>query len=267
MRARIPYLTPIAVSLGLLCAPGANVLAELQSQWIEYKDGDETLKGYLAWDDKFTGKRPGILVVHEWWGMNDYVRKRADMLASLGYVAFAPDLYGVGKVTRHAEEAKGWMQQITADIDHWTRRAELGLAQLKSSPVTDAERTAAIGYCFGGATAMQMAYAGMDIDGVVSFHGSLPVPKPEQEDNIKAQILIAHGNADPFIPAERIGQLQIALDRAGADWQMARYGNAMHGFTNPNAGSYGLDPIQYNEQADKRSWALMQQFLTDLFGE
>jgi dienelactone hydrolase len=176
-------------------------------------------------------------------------------------------MYGGAKQTRHADEAKGWMQQITSNIEAWQRRVLLALGQLKNHPKVDKERLAAIGYCFGGATAMQMAYAGADLEGVVSFHGSLPPATPAQADQIKAKILVAHGDADTFIPAERIAAFKQALSDAGANWEMNIYGGARHSFTNPYADGYGMDGLAYDEHADRRSWLRMLAFFEDIFGE
>ncbi|MGB5835372.1 MAG: dienelactone hydrolase family protein [Thiohalocapsa sp.] len=241
----------------------AHVRAEIQTETIEYKDGETSLKGHLVYDDSIEGKRPGVMVVHEWWGLNDYAKKRTEMLAELGYVAFAADMYGDDKVTDHAPDAKGWMQQITGNVDAWQARALSGLEILKGSELVDDDKLAAIGYCFGGATVMQMAYAGADLDGVVSFHGSLPAA-PDDAD-IKAKVLAAHGYADGFVPAEQVDAFEKSLAAAGADWQLAVYSDARHAFTNPNAGEYGIDMLQYNPEADKRSWALMQSFLGEIF--
>jgi dienelactone hydrolase len=241
--------------------------AALQSRTIDYKDGETPLKGYLVYDDAISGKRPGVIVVHEWWGLNDYARKRADMLAQLGYVAFAVDMYGDAKVTEHAQEAKAWMEQITANVDTWQRRALLGLSVLKKQDIVDTSKLAAIGYCFGGATVMEMAYAGADLKGVVSFHGSLPPATPEQQKHIKAKILANHGSADSFEPPERVQAFEQSLDAAGADWELAIYGGARHGFTNPEAAKHGIENVQYNAEADRRSWALMQTFFDEIFAK
>ena len=239
--------------------------AVMQQEEIRYKDGDVELKGYLFWDDAFSGKRPGILVAHEWWGLNDYSKLRAEMLAELGYVAFAADMYGDARMTRHADEAKGWMKQITANVDLWQRRAGLALEQLRSHPNVESTKLAAIGYCFGGATVMQMAYQGADLDGVVSFHGSLPPATPEQAAMVKARVLIAHGDDDGFVPAKRIEAFKKALSGAGVDWEMDIYAGARHGFTNPYADGYGMKGLAYHEQADRRSWSRMRAFFEELF--
>ena len=239
--------------------------AEVKIKEITYQDGDQKLKGYIAWDDSKKGKRPGVMVVHEWWGLDEYAKKRAKMLAEEGYVAFAADMYGVGKITNHAEDASGWMKQITANQDAWQKRAIAGLEQLKNSNHVDRSKLAAIGYCFGGATVMQMAYAGLDLDGVVSFHGSLPPATPEEAAKIKSRVLVAHGDIDPFIPAERITQFKKALNDANVDWEMNVYGGTKHSFTNPAADARGMDALAYDENADKRSWARMQSFFDEIF--
>lgn len=243
----------------------SNLWAEVRSKEVVYQDGDQQLRGYLAWDDAKKGKRPGIIVVHEWWGLNDYAKQRARQLAEEGYVAFAADMYGPGKVTMHAKDAQGWMTQITQNQQAWQQRALLALEQLKASPQVDSSRLAAIGYCFGGATVMQMAYAGADLDGVVSFHGSLPPASPEQAAAIKSRVLIAHGDADPFVPAERIVKFKKALSDANVDWEMDIYANTRHGFTNPGAGAFGMEQLAYNEKADQRSWQRMKDFFAEIF--
>lgn len=249
-----------ALLLALPLAAGAAI----QSEAVEYQHGDAKLTGHLVYDDAVTGKRPGVIVVHEWWGLNDYAKKRAEMLAELGYVAFAIDMYGDDRVTEHAPEASGWMKQITENVDQWQARALAGLDVLKEHERVDAERLAAVGYCFGGATVMQMAYAGADLDGVVSFHGSLPPATEEQQKNIKAGVLVAHGSADGFVPSERVLAFQQALDAADADWEMVIYGGARHGFTNPDAGKFGMDNLVYDAEADKDSWEEMKDFLAEV---
>lgn len=260
-------MNAIYASLVLLFALAPSVQAEVQSRVVEYQDGGVKLTGHLYWDDAIDGKRPGVLVMHEWWGLNDYVKQRARMLAERGFVAFAADMYGDNKVTDHARDAGGWMKQITANIDGWQQRALLGLGQLKADALVDADRLAAIGYCFGGATVMQLAYAGADLDGVVSFHGSLPPASAEQAARIKARILVAHGDADSFVPAERIHQFKQALTDAGVDWEMDIYGGARHAFTNPGADSHGMENLRYDPVADRRSWSRMQDFFAEIFTE
>jgi dienelactone hydrolase len=244
-------MAPLALAL-----VAGTAAAEVKTKAIEYRDGDTVLTGLLAWNDAAPGKRPGVLVVHEWWGLNDYAKSRAEALAAEGYVAFALDMYGDGKVTDHPDQAGAWMKEITANAEAWTRRAQLGLDILKSQEQVASGSVAAIGYCFGGSTVMQMAYAGTDLEAVASFHGSLP-PAPDSVTSIAPRVFVAHGRDDGFIPKERVLAFQDALDRIGATWDMTIYSGTRHGFTNPDAGSYGLDNLQYNERADKESWASM----------
>ena len=256
----------VAILVFLLVIIVDRADAKVQSKTIEYNDGNVALEGYLAWDDAIEGKRPAVLVVHEWWGLNDYARKRADMLAELGYVAFALDMYGKGKVTKHPQEAGAWAGEIRKNVAAWQRRAQLGLDVLRKQEHVDGARVAAIGYCFGGATVMQIAYSGAGVTGVVSFHGSLPPATNEQLKNIRAKILVCHGADDSFVPAERIEAFCKALDEAKADWQMISYGGARHSFTNPDADKAGLDGLRYNKEADARSWGHMKMFLKEIFG-
>ena len=253
------------LSFAMLLLASFGVNAKVVSETIEYKDGDVALKGYIYYDDAIQGKRPGVLVIHEWWGLNDYAKKRAAMLAKMGYVAFAADMYGDNKVTRHATDAKGWMMQITSNVEAWQNRANVGLTVLQNHTMTDHTKTAAIGYCFGGATVMQMAYAGSDVKGVVSFHGSLPAANETQAKAINSAILIAHGNADPFVPENNVTAFKQALDNAGVKYDFQGYDGAKHGFTNPDAGKYGISALAYDANADQQSWQAMQDLFTQIF--
>jgi len=244
-----------------------QAIAEIQTQVINYHDGDNPLQGYFSWDDSIEGKRPGVLVVHEWWGLNDYARQRTRMLAELGYVAFAVDMYGKDQVTKHPEQANAWMSKITENVDNWQHRADLGLQQLKAHKLVNADKTAAIGYCFGGATVLQLAYSGANIDGVVSFHGSLPAATESQYPNINTKILAAHGNADPFTPPEKVTAFMNSMEAADADWQLLSFGGVKHSFTNPGSASYGLDALAYDADADRRSWQAMQNFFAEIFSD
>jgi dienelactone hydrolase len=252
-----------ATTIALLISLPAQ--AKVVTKTIQYSDGDVALEGHMAWDDSIEGRRPGVLVVHEWWGLNDYARQRAERLAELGYVAFALDMYGKGKVTEHPQEAGQWAGVIRQNVDAWQKRALAGLEILKQHDLVDPQRLAAIGYCFGGATVCQMAYSGADLKGVVSFHGSLPAPEPEQASKIKAKLLVCHGAADAFIPTEQIAKFQKALEEADADWQMVYYSGARHSFTNPGADARGIDGLKYDKDADQRSWQHMQSFFNELF--
>ena len=241
------------------------VEAKVQSKAVPYTYGEGSFQGFLAWDDSVKGQRPGILVVHEWWGLNEYARSRAEQLAGLGYVAFAVDMYGKGKVTTHPEKAGEWAKLTTGNVDEWLGRAKEGLKLLQADPKVDPTRLAAIGYCFGGATVMQLVYGGAPVKGVVSFHGSLPLPPNANPINNSAKVLIAHGASDPFLTSDHIGQFKAALDNAEIDWQMIQYGGAQHSFSNPSANQYGVKGVQYHAQADQRSWMHMRQFFEELF--
>lgn len=254
------------LSFVLILLTAELAVAEVQTKRVAYRHGAVQLEGYLAWDDASSGKRPGILVVHEWWGLNDYVRGRAERLARLGYVAFALDMYGKGKVTHHPDQAGTWMKEVQANVKGWRERALAGLGVLRGHDLVDPGRMAAIGYCFGGATVLQLAYGGAPVKGVMSFHGALPLPSLAQAPPSAPKILLAHGNADPFVPDQQVTRLRAKLDSAGFDWHLIIYAGARHGFTNPDAGRYGLDALRYDKQADERSWTHMQLFFDELFG-
>lgn len=254
----------IPVLLMLLLA--APAVAEVKSKAVHYQHDDEQLTGYLYWDDVIDGKRPGVLVVHEWWGLNDYAKKRAKMLAELGYVAFAVDMYGDGKVTDKPAQAQEWMQEITTDVEGWRERASLGVEQLLKSGLVDEKRLAAIGYCFGGATVFQLAYSGSDVLGVVSFHGALPAAPAEAKGKIKARVLAFHGAADNFVAPEVVQNFQLKLQESQADWEFVIFGgDVRHGFTNPDAALFGIEDLKYDAQSDFDSWERMKLFFSDLF--
>ena len=256
------YRTLCWIVLGFSLASSA--IAEVRTRTVDYAHEGVKLQGFLAWDDRSDAKRPGVLVIHEWWGLNDYARQRAMQLAEQGYVAFALDMYGEGKVTKHPDQAGAWMKEIQQNLAQWVQRADAGLQVLKQQPVVDTQKLAAIGYCFGGATVMQMAYAGIDLDAVASFHGSLPTPAEDAGD-IKPRILVAHGNADPFVPPEKVDAFRQALEDAGAHWTMMEFGGVKHSFTNPSAGDYGIEALAYDAQADKQSWQMLLWLFEDTF--
>lgn len=239
----------------------------ISSKTISYKVGDKTYKGYLAWDPSIEGKRPGVLVVHEWWGLNDYARSRADQLARLGYVAFACDMYGDGKTTTHPSEAREMATQVRQSIDEWVKRAQAGLSVLKQQEQCDSDRLAAIGYCFGGATVLQLAYSGADVDAFVTFHAALPIPSPEQAKQIKGHIQINHGAADPMVTKETLDQLAKTLKNADAPHTVNSYPGAEHSFTNPHADEAGIKGLAYDANADRKSWAAMQELFAEVFNK
>ncbi|MCF8052593.1 MAG: dienelactone hydrolase family protein [Desulfobacterales bacterium] len=255
---------PIFAALILLLA-AVPAQAAVVTETVTYQHGGQPLQGILAWDDAISGKRPGVLVVHEWWGLNDYVKDRARRLAEMGYVAFAPDMYGVGKVTEHPSKAGEWMKTITENVEFWRHRALAGLSVLKSSAFVDTDRIAAIGYCFGGTTVQQLAYAGANLRGVVSFHGSPLLPGEGEAAQVRAKILICHGAADPFTQPDQLQKYLSEMGASGLDWQFIAYGGARHSFTNPGADAKGMEALAYNRTADMRSWAHMKLFFEEIF--
>jgi len=252
----------------LLLAFSTASLAEIQTRELSYQSADGTpLVGYYAYDDAIEGPRPGILVVHEWWGLNDYAKRRARDLAELGYSALAIDMYGQGKNTEHPADAQAFMQAATANAGNARGRFLAGLDLLKAQAQTDADKLAAIGYCFGGRVVLDMARQGVPLAGVVSFHGSLATSTPATPGSVKARILIAHGEADSFVSDQDIANFKREMEQAGARYQFNRYPGAKHSFTDPGADAHqaqGLD-IAYQKEADERSWADMQAFFKQLF--
>jgi dienelactone hydrolase len=254
---------------GLLCLPW-SAEAAVQGTEVRYQVGETELVGYLAHDDAIEGKRPGVLVVHEWWGQNDYARKRADMLAELGYTALALDMYGGAKVAAHPEDATKFMQAILGNLPEAEKRFHAAHDLLKNHPTVDADRTAAIGYCMGGGVVLYMAQAGAELDGVVSFHGSLAVSPAEAAETIQPRILVLNGAADPFTQAEAFGEFTRKMAAAKADFEIKNYAGVVHSFTNPAATETGKKfglPLAYDEAADRDSWERMQRFFAEIFGE
>ena len=243
----------------------STVWGAVKTENITYKVGDKTFKGVLAYDDALKSKRPGILVVHEFWGLNDYARKRAEQLAGLGYVAFAVDMYGDGKTTEHPKEAGAMAGMVRMNQKEWLARANAGLQILRDHPLIEGKSVAAIGYCFGGSTALQLANSGADIKAAVSFHGALPIPAEDEAKGIKAKILICHGAADSFIKEDTILKMRGVYDNAGVDYQMIYFGGAVHSFTVPDADPKKLAGIRYDPAADRRSWAAMRALFNEVF--
>ena len=247
------------------CLVTSGAFAAVQSEPVSYQDEETKLTGYVFWDDSIEGKRPGVLVVHAWWGLDDYAKRRATMLAEMGYIAFALDMYGEGKVTSHPAQAQEWASVTTATVSAWRQRAMKGLEQLSANSLTDNNRLAAVGYCFGGTTAIQLAYAGADLKGVVSFHGSLPLPTPDEAAMIKGKVLIEHGNDDAFVPPEWVEAFKAAMSDAGVALTFHGHDGARHGFTNPDADSLGMENLKYDKAADEASWKSMQMLFSEIF--
>ncbi|MBE9208228.1 dienelactone hydrolase family protein [Nostoc sp. LEGE 06077] len=252
-------ITPFAALLA-----ATQALAVIQTKNVEYKQGNTVLQGYLAYDDAIKGKRPGVLVVHEWNGLQGYAKKRTEQLAKLGYVAFAADIYGKGIRPKNPEESGKQATIYRQDRKLLRDRALAGLKVLQANPLTDVNRIAAIGYCFGGGTVLELARSGANIAGVVSFHGNLDTPNPNDAKNIKAKVLVLHGANDPFVPAEQVTAFENEMRQANVDWQLISYGGTEHAFTNPEYKGE-LKGALYNPIADKRSWEDMRQFFAEIF--
>lgn len=254
----------------LMCSASFSALAALHGKDVVYRVDGKEFTGYLAWDDAFTGKRPGILVVHEWWGLNDYARKRADMLAKLGYTAFALDMYGTGKVADHPDDAKKFMQAVISDMPEARKRFDKARAILQEQPTVDAKHVAAIGYCFGGGLVLNLARAGEDLDGVVSFHGSLGTQTPAGKGQVKTRVLVFNGAADPFNPPETVSAFEQEMQAADVDYRLVNYPGVKHSFTNPGADAFaerfGM-PLAYDKHADEDSWQQTQAFFKEIFKE
>jgi dienelactone hydrolase len=231
----------------------------------EYKQGDTALEGLSVYDDSVQGKRAAILVVHQWKGLGAYEKKRAEMLAGLGYNVFAVDIYGKGVRPETQQAAATEAGKYKNNRALLRARVRAGLDVLKNHELTDPKRIAAIGYCFGGTTVLELARSGGDIVGVVSFHGGLSSPTPADARNIKAKVLALHGADDPNVPPSEVAAFEQEMRQGGVDWQLVAYGGAVHSFTDWNAGGDNSKGMAYNERADHRSWDAMKQFFAEVF--
>jgi dienelactone hydrolase len=239
--------------------------AAIHTETVEYKQGDTTLEGFVAYDDAVHGQRPGILIVHQWMGLTDYEKKRAEMLAQLGYVAFCADIYGNGVLPKNTQEAGVLAGKYKGDRQLLRARVKAGLAALCRQALVDQKRVAGIGYCFGGTTVIELARSGADIAGIVCFHGGLDSPTPADGKNIKCKVLVCHGADDPFSSSADMAAFENEMRTGGVDWQLIKYGGAVHSFTQPNAGNDNSKGAAYNEKADKRSREAMTQFFGEIF--
>jgi dienelactone hydrolase len=254
-----------AVALILISA--SHLFAEIKTQTIEYKHDGTTMKGYLAFEDSVSAVRPGVLVVHEWWGLNDYAKNRAVELAKLGYVAFCPDMYGDGKTTEHPKEAGEMATLVRKNVKAWQGRAQAGLEVLKKQVQVDGTKIAAIGYCFGGSTCLQLAYTGADLAAVVTFHAALPAPTDEEAKSVKAKILVCHGADDFFISKESISAFKGALEKGKVSLDFQAYPGAVHSFTVTGADKKEIKGMAYHEEADKKSWQQMKDLFKATLGK
>ncbi len=252
----------------LMFAAVVSAAPKIKGEPVDYKAGGVTMKGYLAYDENIKGKRPGVLVVHEWWGQNEYARKRARMLAELGYTALAVDMYGEGKQATHPDDAAKFSSETMKNFDTAKARFEAAMAFLKKQRTVDAERIAAVGYCFGGGVVLNMARQGEDLKAAASFHGSLAAVKRATAGKVKAKIRVYNGEDDKFTPQQAIDAFMQEMRDAKVDFQFINYPGAVHSFTNPDADELGKKfglPMAYNAEADKRSWADMTNFFAEVF--
>jgi dienelactone hydrolase len=254
----------ILTILVLTCA--MKMPAAIHTETVEYKQGDTTLEGFLAYDDSLAGKRPGVLVVHQWFGLTDYEKRRATMLAQLGYVAFCADIYGKGSRPKNVQEAGALVGKYEHEGDRSLLRARVNAALdvLKKNERVDTSRVAAIGYCFGGTTVLELARSGAELNGVVSFHGGLDSPTPADGKNIKCKVLALAGADDPFQNPTELTAFESEMRDNKVDWQIVFYGGAVHAFTQPDPG-FSNPGAKYNEKADKRSWQDMKDFFAEIF--
>lgn len=234
------------------------------SNTVSYLDEDVLLEGFFAYDADLEGPRPVVLIHHAWGGRDEFVADKAKKLAELGYLGFATDMYGKGVLGSSPEENTKLMQPFMENRAKLQQRLHAALRAVKLMPWADNGRIAAIGFCFGGLCALDLARTGVDICGVVSFHGLLGAPDNLPNPQIKAKVLVLHGHDDPMVPPEQVLALQTELTAAGADWQVHAYGNTMHAFTNPIANDPGFGTV-YEPAADRRSWQAMQYFLAEIF--
>jgi dienelactone hydrolase len=241
--------------------------AEIITKELAYTHDGVQLKGFLAYDDAAAGQRPGVLVIHEWWGRNEYVQDRARQLAELGYIAFAIDMYGEGKIATTAEEARGLATPFYQDRSTMRARVQAGLDVLRQQEHVDKDRIAAVGYCFGGSVALELARSGADVAGVVSFHGGLSTPNPEDARNIKGKVMVANGAVDPMVKDDERIAFRKEMEDAKVDYIFIEYAGAVHSFTSPAASDRGIPGVAYDQTADRRSWRHMRDFLNEIFAE
>ena len=255
----------VCLLIVLFISPASFSFGAVKGEEVEYTSNGLKMKGYLAYDDATSDKRPGVLVVHEWWGNDEYSRNRARMLAELGYTAFALDMYGEGKTATHPDDARRLSSEVRQNMPAAENRFLAAMKVLQQHPTTDSDRIAAIGYCFGGAVVLHMARKGYDLDGVASFHGSYSTNTPAQPGKVKAAVLVAHGAADDFSTPEQVEALKKEMKEANVDFTFISYEGAKHSFTNPEADRHKDMGLAYNPEADKKSWSDLQAFLKRIF--
>lgn len=268
---RIKAFSIIAcVTLLLGCAEERNDKTGLVEQEIEYSAEGTVMKGFLVYDGDIEGRRPGVLVVHEWWGHNDYARERARMLAESGYTALAVDMYGDGKQANHPDDAGKFAMEIFNNIETAQARFMAAYELLRQHETTAPDKIAAIGYCFGGGVVLHMARIGTDLKATASFHGGIQAIIPAEKNKVTAYLLVFNGADDPFVTEEQINAFKEEMDSAGVQYEFINYDGAKHSFTNPAADSVGKKfnlPLEYNEKADQESWEKMKSVFERLLAE
>jgi dienelactone hydrolase len=249
----------------LLFATAFAASAAVKTEIVEYRDGETVLEGYLAYDDANASPRPGVLVIHDWTGLQDYAKRRTTQLAELGYVAFAADVYGKGVRPVDPQQCMVESGKYRNDLPLLRRRVTLALTELRKSKLVQAEKVAAIGYCFGGSSVLELARSGADVRGVVSFHGGLKTSMPATEGGVKAKVLVCHGADDPFVKPEEVAAFREEMSKAKADLKFISYPGVVHSFTKREAGSDPSKGQAYDAKADEDSWAAMKKFFTEIF--
>jgi dienelactone hydrolase len=255
----------VAVCLTFTAQAFGAEKSDIREMYLEYEHEGTMLEAFVAWDEALDGKRPGVIVVHEWNGINEQILRRCRMLAELGYVGFAADIYGKDVRPKTPEESARQAGIYRSDRTLMRGRINAALSKIRTLPQVDPARIVTMGYCFGGGVALEHARSGADILGAVSFHGNLDTPNPSDAKNIKGKILVLHGAADPHVPMEQVLAFKEEMDEAGVDWQLYMYGHAVHSFTNPDAGNDPSAGAAYDEKADRRSWGALLMFFEEIF--
>lgn len=251
-----------ALACGLMLVAQA-ARAEIKTEFVTYKQGDATLRGFLAYDSSATGKRPGVLIMHAYFGLTPFEEGVAKKLAQMGYVAFAADIYGATVHPQNPKEATAAMMPYIKDRAQWRARGEAALAVLAANQNVDPARIGVIGYCFGGGSALELARSGAPVLATVVFHGVLATPNPGDAKNIKGHILALQGGDDPVVPQKDVDAFEAEMRAANVDWQMVQYGGARHAYTLPSVGNNPGSPVAYNAEADRRSWLAMQDYFNE----
>ena len=244
-----------------------SAFGKIKTETVEYKDGDAVLEGFLAYDDSSDKPRPGVLVVQDWTGVGDYVKGRARQLAELGYVVFCADIYGKGIHPSDPKDCAAEAGKYKGDRPLMRSRVRAGLAQLEQNKLVEKNKIAAIGYCFGGTTVLELGRSGAEVRGIVTFHGGLQTPTPEDAKNIRCRLLVCHGGDDPFVKPDEVAAFKEEMAKGKVDCKFIAYPGAVHSFTRPDAGSDNSKGAAYNAAADNASWQAMKDFFAEIFAK